>query len=209
MKRVFALLCALFCIVQLSGCEQVADLLKPDLANPLPEQSTEEEPEEPAEPEGSKAVTLVFAHAIDEGRAALLEAAQQIADAEGYTLSTVETLGRQDLQSRFVELARDAGEQVILIELISAEEGLEIARAAGDMAVVFLDVQPSSHSALGKRAIYVGNPEGGGESYLRLTGRTAMRAAHNLVMEEAADKDTELKLSGNKITVPADGVLPV
>ena len=75
------------------------------------------------------------------------------------------------------------------------------------MAVVFVDVLPDS--GLSKRAIYVGNPEGDGVPYLRLTGRTAMLAADNLIRGEAANTETELKLSGHKITVPADGVLPV
>lgn len=203
MKRVTALLCAFFCIFQLSGCDLFSDI---ELAEPLPEPPVEETPEEP---EGSKAVTLIFAHAIDDGRTALLEAAQQIADEKGYTLSSVATLGRTDLQERFIELARDAGEQVVLLELIDPADAAAAARQAGDMAVVFIDTAPDGNSALGKRSIYVGNPEGEGELYLRLTGRTAMGAADNLIRGEAADKDAELKLSGHRILVPADGVLPV
>ena len=87
-----------------------------ELAEPEsePEAETEEIEEEP---EGSKALTLMFAHAIDEGRTGLLEAARQAAQEKGYTLSTVVSLGDPKLQSRFLQLARDAGEQAILLEL--------------------------------------------------------------------------------------------
>lgn len=214
MKRMLALWCAFLCTVLLSGCDWITNF---ELAEPLPEPSAEEPAEtseeagEPEEPEGSKAITILFAHAADEesGRSALLEGARQFAESKGYALSSVETLGRPDLQSRFVEMARDAGEQAILVELIDPSDAEAVAELAGDMAVVFIDTAPESNSVLGKRVIYVGNSDGKGDLYLRLTGRTAMCAADNLLLGQAADQDTDLKLSGHKITVPADGVLPV
>jgi len=205
MKRFPALLCACFCFLLLTGCDFLSGI---DLAEPEPEPEAEtEEIKEEEEPEGSKALTLMFAHAIDEGRTGLLEAARQVAEEKGYTLSTVVSLGDPELQSRFLQLARDAGEQAILLELTDPAAAAAVLDDAGEMAVVFVDVLPDS--GLSKRAIYVGNPEGDGDSYLRLTGRTAMLAADNLIRGEAANAETELKLSGHKITVPADGVLPI
>ena len=208
MKRLQALLCAFACMT-LTGCSLLDGLdLGLDLAEPLPEPPAEEEELPEEEPEGSKALTLIFAHEIDENREDLLEAARQLADSKGYTLSAVETLGRPDLQQRFLVLARDAGEQAVLLELVDPAAASEAVQQAGEMAVIFVDVEPESSSALGRRAIYVGNSIGEGEPYLRLTGRTAVHAADNLIRGEAADTDTELKLSGHRITVPADGVLP-
>ena len=203
MKRFPALLCACFCFLLLTGCDFLSGI---ELAEPEsePEAETEEIEEEP---EGPKALTLMFAHAIDEGRTGLLEAARQAAQEKGYTLSTVVSLGDPKLQSRFLQLARDAGEQAILLELADPAAAAAVLDDAGEMAVVFVDVLPDS--GLSKRAIYVGNPEGDGDPYLRLTGRTAMLAADNLIRGEAANTETELKLSGHKITVPADGVLPI
>ena len=205
MKRIFALLFSIALLLSLlPGCSLLAGT---ELADPDPGTEQPEDPEAEAEPEGSKAVTLVFAVEQDEGHTDLLEAAAQIANSKGYTLSTVEALGNPELQSRFIELARDAGEQAILIELADPSRAAEAVEAAGEMAVVFVNTAPDSSSVLGKRVIFVGNPEGEGELYLRLTGRTAMRAADNLIRGAAVDEETELKLSGHKISVPADGVL--
>lgn len=201
MKRIFALLlAALFCM-SLAACGGEDDAPAPA----DPDASAGEE--EPAEDEGSKAVTLIFADEIDDDRTDLLEAASQIAESKGFTLSTVVSLGDSEKQNRFLELARDAGERVILIELADPDGAAEVVDLAGEMAVVFVDTMPSDSAALSKTAVYVGNPEGAGESYLRLTGRTAMRAALNLVSGANVAEETELKVSGNQITVPADGVI--
>lgn len=203
MKRILALLFSIALMLSLlSGCDLLSGT---ELADPDPEIEHQEETE--PEPIGSKAVTLIFAYAEDDGRTDLLEAATQIADAKGYTLSAVESLGNPELQNRFIELARDAGEQAILVELADPSRADDAVEAAGDMAVIFIDTAPDSNSVLGKRVIFVGNPDGEGELYLRLTGRTAMRAADNLIRDVAADEETELKLSGHKIHIPADGVL--
>ena len=205
MKRIFALLFSIALMLSLlPGCGLLAET---ELADPEPEAGRPEDAEAPPEPEGSKAVTLVFAYEQDDGHTDLLEAASQIADSKGYTLSTVESLGNHELQNRFIGLAREAGEQAILIELADPARAAEAVEAAGEMAVVFVNTAPDSNSVLGKRAVFVGNPEGEGELYLRLTGRTAMRAADNLIRGVATDEETELKLSGHKISIPADGVL--
>ncbi len=188
-----------------SGCGLISDitLAEPEPAPPsVPEQEAP-----PEEPEGSKALTLIFAHEMDDGRTDLLEAAEQIAEEKGYTLSTVTALGDPVLQERFIELARDAGEQAILIELADRSTASAAVQQAGEMAVIFIDTMPEDNSALSKHAIYVGNQEGEGELYLRLTGRTALRAADNLIRNEPADTETELKLSGHKIMIPADGMI--
>ena len=175
MKRIFALLFSIALMLSLlPGCGLLAET---ELADPEPEAGQPEDAEAPPEPEGSKAVTLVFAYEQDE------------------------------LQNRFIGLAREAGEQAILIELADPARAAEAVEAAGEMAVVFVNTAPDSNSVLGKRAVFVGNPEGEGELYLRLTGRTAMRAADNLIRGVATDEETELKLSGHKISIPADGVL--
>lgn len=201
MKRIFALLLAALFSMSLAACGGEDDAPAP--ADP----GAAAGEEEPAEDEGSKAVTLIFADEIDDDRTDLLEAAEQIAESKGFTLSTVVSLGDSEKQNRFLELARDAGERVILIELADPDGAAEVVDLAGEMAVVFVDTVPSDSAALSKMAVYVGNPEGAGESYLRLTGRTAMRAALNLISGADVAEETELKVSGNQITVPADGVI--
>ena len=208
MKRLIAMLCACLCL--LTGCsllegielappEEPAAEGGPDSAESAPEDGAE------AEPEGPKTFTLIFAEEPDEADAALLEAAQQTAEAAGYTLSSVVSLNDPELQSRFLKLASSAGERAVLLELIDPANAEDAIGDAGGMEIVFICKLPDS--GLDKHAIYVGNPEGAGDLYLRTTGQTAALAAMNLMTGASAAQDTGLKLSGHKITVPADGVI--
>lgn len=210
MKRMIVMLCV--CIFLLTGCSLLegVELAPPeapaaedgggsDTAGAAPEDSAE------AEPEGPKTFTLIFAEEPDEADAVLLEAAQQAAAAAGYTLSSVTSLGDPELQSRFLKLAGSAGERVVLLELVDSAETEEAIGDAGGMDVIFIGKLPDS--GLDRHAIYVGNPEGAGDSYHRAAGRTAALAAVNFIAGASAAQDTGLRLSGNKITVPADGVI--
>lgn len=212
MKRIIAMLCA--CLFLLTGCSLLegielapseepaaGDGTAPDSAGAAPEGGTQPE----LEPEGPKTFTLIFAEEPDEEDAVLLEAAQQAAESAGYTLYSVTSLGDPELQSRFLKLASSAGERVVLLELVDPAEAEEAIGDAGGMDVVFIGKLPES--GLDKHAIYVGNPEGAGNLYLRATGQTAALAAVNLISGTPAAEETGLRLSGHKITVPADGVI--
>lgn len=209
MKRIlYSLLFSFVFALLLSGCDLLEGIELAPPEDPAADTSEAdtgggEAPEE--EPEGSKAVTLLFAEEMDEERTVLLEAAQAAAEEAGYTLSTVTSLGDPELQSRFLKMASAAGEQAILIELTDPAEAESALEDAGAMSVVFVGAQPEA--GLGKSAIYVGNPEGAGDLYLRMTGSVAMRAAANLIEGNSVSEGTDLKVSGHKIIVPADGVI--
>lgn len=212
MKRMIAILCV--CLFLLTGCSllegiELAPPEEPTAEGEAAPDSAEATPgdgeQAGEEPEGPKTFTLIFAEEPDEGDAVLLEAAQQAAEGAGYTLTTVTSLGDPELQSRFLKLAGSAGERVVLLELIDTAEVEEAIGDAGGMDVIFIGKLPES--GLDKHAIYVGNPEGAGDLYLRMTGQTAALAAVNLVSGVPAAEETGLRLSGHKITVPADGVI--
>lgn len=59
----------------------------------------------------------------------------------------------------FIEAARNAGEDAVIINLVDAETGAECIEAAGDMKVVFVNRCPSDASVLNERAVYVGSNE--------------------------------------------------
>jgi len=204
MKRLLALLGGFLFLLPLTACSLFSEL---ELPEPEPEAAAEEQPPEEAEPEGSKALTLIFAHEVDENRTALLESAQQTALEKGYTLSNVVTMGNAELQTRFLQLAQEAGEQAVLIELFDPATAADVVRDAGEMAVIFLDTAPDGNSALRKKAFYVGSPDGEGDAYLRLTGRVAMQAADNLIRGVDAGEETDVRPSGHKFNIPSDGIL--
>ena len=116
-------------------------------------------------------------------------------------------MGNAELQTRFLQLAQEAGEQAVLIELFDPATAADVVRDAGEMAVIFLDTAPDGNSALRKKAFYVGSPDGEGDAYLRLTGRVAMQAADNLIRGVDAGEETDVRPSGHKFNIPSDGIL--
>lgn len=206
MKRMIAMLCACLCL--LTGCSLLEGIELAPPEEPAAEGGDAANPEggADAEPEGPKTFTLIFAEEPDEADTALLEAAQQAAEAAGYTLSSITSLGDPELQSRFLKLASSAGERVVLLELIDPADAEDAIGDAGGMDVIFINKLPDS--GLDRNAIYVGNPEGAGDLYQRAVGQTAALAALNLIAGNPAAEETGLRLSGHKITVPADGVIP-
>lgn len=77
----------------------------------------------------------------------------------GIELSTQDANNDPAKVLEFIEAARNAGEDAVIINLVDAETGAECIEAAGDMKVVFVNRCPSDASVLCDKAVYVGSNE--------------------------------------------------
>lgn len=96
----------------------------------------------------------------DEFLSTLEGAAKDAAAAQGnIDLSTQDANNDPAKVLQYIEAARNAGEDAVIINLVDAETGAECIEAAGDMKVVFVNRCPSDASVLNENAVYVGSNE--------------------------------------------------
>lgn len=107
---------------------------------------------------GNKNITLVLSQR-DEWLSTLVDAAEAAAKEKGYNMNTVDCLSDVSKAIQFVESARNAGEEVVIVNLVDPSQAGEIIEAAGSMKVVFVNRLPGDMGVLNENAVYVGSNE--------------------------------------------------
>lgn len=95
----------------------------------------------------------------DEFLSALETGAKNAADQLGVTLATQDAQNDTSKLIQFIESARNAGDDAVLVNLVDAETAQQCIDAAGDMKVVFVNRAPADTSILNESAAFVGSDE--------------------------------------------------
>lgn len=88
-----------------------------------------------------------------------LEAGALSVAPEGIEFSTQDAQNDAAKQMQMIEAARNAGNDAIIINLVDPSTAEQMAEAAGDVPVVFVNRVPTDESAINENAIYVGSDE--------------------------------------------------
>ena len=146
-------------------------------------ETTTPEGGETAESGDGYSMTLIMS-LRDEFLSTLEAGAQAAAEEAGVTLATQDAQNDTGKMLQFIESARNAGDDAVLINLVDAATAQQCIEAAGDMKVVFVNRVPEDTSVLGssKSAAVVsnGSQSGGyqGEflgNYFKEKGQTDVR----------------------------------
>lgn len=108
--------------------------------------------------DSDKNITLVLSQR-DEWLSTLVDAAEEAAKEKGYNMNTVDCISDSSKAIQFVQTAHNAGEQVIIVNLVDPAQATAILEAAGDMKVVFVNRTPDDMGLLNENAVYVGSNE--------------------------------------------------
>lgn len=111
-----------------------------------------------AHADSDKNITLVLSQR-DEWLSTLVDAAEAAATEQGYNMNTVDCISDSSKAIQFVQTAKNAGEQVIIVNLVDPAQATAILEAAGDMKVVFVNRTPDDMGLLNENAVYVGSNE--------------------------------------------------
>lgn len=111
-----------------------------------------------AHADGDKNITLVLSQR-DEWLSTLVDAAEEAAKEQGYNMNTVDCISDSSKAIQFVETAKNAGEEAIIVNLVDPAQATAILEAAGDMKVVFVNRTPDDMGLLNENAVYVGSDE--------------------------------------------------
>ena len=120
----------------------------------------------------------------DEFLSTLEAGAQAAAEEAGVTLATQDAQNDTGKMLQFIESARNAGDDAVLINLVDAATAQQCIEAAGDMKVVFVNRVPEDTSVLesGKSAAVVSNENQSGgyqgeflANYFKEKGQTDVR----------------------------------
>ena len=111
-----------------------------------------------AHADSDKNITLVLSQR-DEWLSTLVDAAEAAATEQGYNMNTVDCISDSSKAIQFVQTAKNAGEQVIIVNLVDPAQATAILEAAGDMKVVFVNRTPDDMGLLNQNAVYVGSNE--------------------------------------------------
>ncbi len=103
-------------------------------------------------------ITLVLSQR-DEWLSTLDMAAKEAAEADGYTLNSLDAQSDVNKQLQYVETARNNGETAVIVNLVDPNTAPDIVEAAGDMKVVFVNRPPADMSVLNENVVYVGSDE--------------------------------------------------
>ena len=95
----------------------------------------------------------------DEFLSTLERAASDAATELGIELSAQDAPNDSAKVLQFIEAAKNAGEDAVIINLVDTETAAECIEAAGDMKVVFVNRCPADTSVLGDNVAYVGSNE--------------------------------------------------
>ncbi|MDO5702461.1 MAG: sugar ABC transporter substrate-binding protein [Lachnospiraceae bacterium] len=111
-----------------------------------------------AHADSDKNITLVLSQR-DEWLSTLVDAAEEAAKEQGYNMNTVDCISDSSKAIQFVQTAKNAGEQVIIVNLVDPAQATAILEAAEGMKVVFVNRTPDDMSLLNENAVYVGSNE--------------------------------------------------
>lgn len=95
----------------------------------------------------------------DEFLGTLESGAKEAAASLGVSLDVQDANQDSNKMQSFVENAKSAGCQAVIVNLVDPETASTIIEAAGDMKVVFVNRIPTDQSVLNENAIYVGSNE--------------------------------------------------
>lgn len=107
---------------------------------------------------GNQNITLVMSQR-DEWLSTMEEAATAAAKEAGLNMNAVDCLSDVSKAIQYVETARNAGEEAIIVNLVDPSQAGEVIEAAGNMKVVFVNRLPGDTSLLNENAVYVGSDE--------------------------------------------------
>lgn len=108
--------------------------------------------------DGNKNITLVLSQR-DEWLSTLVDAAEAAATAKGYKMNTVDCISDASKAIQFVEAARNAGEEAVIVNLVDPSQATAVLEAAGNMKVVFVNRTPEDMGVLNENVVYVGSDE--------------------------------------------------
>lgn len=146
-------------------------------------ETTAPEGGETAESGDGYSMTLIMS-LRDEFLSTLEAGAQAAAEEAGVTLATQDAQNDTGKMLQFIESARNAGDDAVLINLVDAATAQQCIEAAGDMKVVFVNRVPEDTSVLesGKSAAVVSNENQSGgyqgeflANYFKEKGQTDVR----------------------------------
>lgn len=141
-KKVLSVFLAILCIMSLAACGG-------DKSGDAASDSAES---------GNKNITLVLSQR-DEWLSTLVDAAEAAATERGYKMNTVDCISDASKAIQFVQTARNAGEEAIVINVVDPAQATALLEAAGDMKVVFVNRTPDDMGLLNENAVYVGSNE--------------------------------------------------
>ena len=149
MKKFLALVCAGVMALSLAACGGGS--------TPAPAANDGASGGEDAATSGAaENVTLVLSQR-DEWLSTLVDGAAKAAAAAGINLNTVDCQSDASKGIQFVETAKNAGEKVIIVNLVDPAQAQQIIESAGDMKVVFVNRTPDDMSRLNDNVVYVGS----------------------------------------------------
>lgn len=103
-------------------------------------------------------VTCIMGHR-DEFRSTLESGMLEAAKEPGIDLVTQDAQDDTGKQIQFVEMASNAGQKAVIVNMVDTATAAQIIEAAGDMKVVFVNVPPNDLSVLNENVVYVGSDE--------------------------------------------------
>lgn len=95
----------------------------------------------------------------DEFLSELEGAAKAAADEQGITLTTQDANNDVSKQIQYIEAARNAGEDAVIVNMVDPATAAQCIEAAGDMKLVFVNRFPVDETVLSENAVYVGSDE--------------------------------------------------
>lgn len=155
LKKLLAVLLASLCVMSLAACggNGGGDSAPADTSKPADTSA-------PADSggEGNKNITLVLSQR-DEWLSTLVDAAEAAAAERGYKMNTVDCVSDASKAIQFVQTAKNAGEEAIIVNLVDPAQATAILEAAEGMKVVFVNRTPDDMAILNENAVYVGSNE--------------------------------------------------
>lgn len=149
-----ALLAGVMCVGLLAGCGG-SDAAASAPAASAPAASA------PAAAPSDENVELTLIMALrDEWLSELEKAAMAAADEiGGINLTTQDANNDVSKQLQYIETARNAGTDAIIVNMVDPSTAEQCVEAAGDVPVVFVNRFPADDSVLGEKVVYVGSDE--------------------------------------------------
>lgn len=166
-KKILALVCAGLLSLSLSACGGAPA----DTSSPAPTDS-----------DSAESITFVLSRR-DEWLSSLVDAASSAAAELGVNLRVVDCQYSDAKAIQYTRDARNAGEQVVILNLTDINQAAPMIEAAGDMKIVLVNTPPDDVSRLNENVVFVGSDESAagrfqGEAlaaYFKDAGQTSVR----------------------------------
>lgn len=113
---------------------------------------------------GQKQITLCLS-TRDEWLSTLAQAAIDAGSELGYTVNVQDCQNDTNKQLQYVETTRNAGDDVMIVNLVDYSLAQEVINAAGDMKIVFVNRMPTDEALLDESHVYVGSDESESGTY--------------------------------------------